>query len=215
MLSSFETHLHPDMVYSFRDMVPVVDASAFVHPDATLIGHVTVGPDCYVGPGAVLRGDWGKIVLEEGANVQECCVLHMFPGAVVHLEKHAHIGHGAMIHGAHVGENCLVGMNAVLLDDVVLGSESIVGALALLPANSNWPSRSLIVGNPAQIKGQVSDEMLAHKSEGTSLYQRLPQEAKAWMHEVKALAEIPDDRHEDFPVFETWQARKNRKASSD
>ena len=117
------------MIYSFRGMVPVVHPSAFVHPQATLIGHVTVGEDCYVGPHAVLRGDWGKIVLKRGVNVQEGCVLHMFPGTTVLLEESAHIGHGAMIHGAHIGKNCLVGMNAVVMDDVVLGEGCVVGAL--------------------------------------------------------------------------------------
>ena len=152
------------MIYSFRDMIPVVHPSAFIHPQATVIGHVTVGPDCYIGPGAVLRGDWGKIVLEKGCNVQEGCVLHMFPGVTVHLEEGAHIGHGAMIHGARIGKNCMVGMNAVVLDDVHLGEESIVGALSLLKAGSSWPKRSLVFGNPAAIQGKVSDDMLAHKS---------------------------------------------------
>lgn len=201
------------MIYSFRGMVPVVDPTAYVHPQATLIGHVTVGPDCYVGPHAVLRGDWGKIVLERGCNVQEGCVLHMFPGVTVRLEEGAHIGHGAMVHGAHVGKNCMVGMNAVLLDDVKLGDESIVGALALVTAKSVWPKRSLVVGNPAILKGQVSDAMLAHKTEGTALYQALPAHAREHMKEVEALTAEPDNRIEDFPTFETWQDRKAEKDS--
>ena len=196
------------MIYSFRGMIPVVDPTAYVHPQATLIGHVTVGPDCYVGPHAVLRGDWGKIVLDRGCNVQEGCVLHMFPGVTVRLEEGAHIGHGAMVHGAHVGKNCMVGMNAVLLDDVKLGDESIVGALALVKAKSVWPKRSLVVGNPAILKGQVSDAMLAHKTEGTALYQALPADAREHMMEVEALTTEPDNRLEDFPTFETWQDRK-------
>lgn len=196
------------MIYSFRDMIPVVHPSAFVHPQATLIGHVTVGPDCYVGPGAVLRGDWGKIILERGCNVQEGCVLHMFPGVTVLLREGAHIGHGAMIHGARIGKNCMVGMNAVLLDDVDLGDESIVGALSLVKAGSVWPKRSLVLGNPAVLKGQVSDDMMAHKTEGTRLYQGLPYQAHESMKEVEPLTEVPDSRVEDFPAFETWQARK-------
>ena len=123
-------------MYAFKGMVPVVDETAFVHPQATVIGHVTIGAHCYVGPGAVLRGDWGKIVLKDGVNVQECCVLHMFPGATVLLEEGAHIGHGAMVHGATVGKDCLVGMNAVLLDDVALGEGCIVGALAMVKAGT-------------------------------------------------------------------------------
>jgi phenylacetic acid degradation protein len=198
------------MIYAFRNMVPVVDPSAYVHPQATLIGHVTVGPNCYVGPGAVLRGDWGKIVLERGCNVQEGCVLHMFPGATVLLEEGAHVGHGAMIHGARVGRNCLVGMNAVLLDDVELGDESIVGALALVKAGTRWPRRSLVLGNPAERKGEVSDAMILHKSEGTALYQRLPADAHAHLKEVAAMTSVPPDRIEDFPSYDTWMARKSK-----
>jgi phenylacetic acid degradation protein len=201
------------MIYAFRDMVPVVDPSAYVHPQATLIGHVTVGPDCYVGPGAVLRGDWGKIVLERGCNVQECCVLHMFPGATVLLEEGAHVGHGAMVHGARVGRNSLVGMNAVLLDDVELEEECIVGALALVKAGTRWPRRSLVVGNPAERKGEVSDEMIAHKTEGTALYQGLPADAHAHLTEVDALTSVPANRVEDFPSYHTWAERKEQGGS--
>jgi carbonic anhydrase/acetyltransferase-like protein (isoleucine patch superfamily) len=132
----------------------------------------------------------------------------MFPGVTVRLEEGAHIGHGAMVHGAHVGKNCMVGMNAVLLDDVKLGDESIVGALALVKAKSVWPKRSLVVGNPAILKGQVSDAMLTHKSEGTALYKALPGDAHQHMKEVEALTAEPDNRIEDFPSFETWQDRK-------
>ena len=198
------------MIYSFRGMVPVVHPSAFVHPQATLIGHVTVGEDCYVGPHAVLRGDWGKIVLNPGVNVQEGCVLHMFPGTTVLLEESAHIGHGAMIHGAHIGKNCLVGMNAVVMDDVVLGEGCVVGALAMVKASTSWPDRSLIVGNPATRKGDVSDRMLQHKSEGTALYQALPADARAHMKEVDPLSEAPAHRVEDFPVLDAWHKRKSQ-----
>lgn len=196
------------MVYAFRNMVPVVHPTAFVHPQATLIGHVTVGPDCYVGPHAVLRGDWGKIELERGVNVQEGCVIHMFPGTTVHLEEGAHVGHGAMVHGATLGKNCMIGMNAVILDDAVIGEECIVGALALVKARSVFEPRSLIVGHPAEVKGQVSDAMVAHKTEGTALYQRLPVDCHDSLVEVEPLAEAPQDRVEDFPSFETWQKRK-------
>lgn len=197
------------MIFEFKGMVPVVDPAAYVHPQATLVGHVTVGPKCYVGPGAVLRGDWGKVVLEAGCNVQEGCVLHMFPGATVLLEEGAHIGHGAMIHGARVGRDVLVGMNAVILDDAEIGAESIVGALALVRAGTVCPGRSLLVGNPAQIKGEVSEEMLAHKREGTALYQALPADCHAHLREATPLSAVPDARVEDFPTYDTWQARKS------
>jgi carbonic anhydrase/acetyltransferase-like protein (isoleucine patch superfamily) len=191
-------------------MVPVVDSTSYVHPTATVIGHVTIGSRCFIGAGAVLRGDWGKIILEEGCNVQENAVIHMFPGTTVKLEAGAHIGHGAMIHGASIGEHCMVGMNAVVLDDVKIGKESIVGALSLLKAQSYWPERSLIVGNPGKRIGDVSDAMIAHKIEGTSLYQNLPKEMQSLSHEVKPLNEEPKNRITDFPEFETWQSRRSK-----
>jgi carbonic anhydrase/acetyltransferase-like protein (isoleucine patch superfamily) len=194
-------------------MIPVVDESAYVHPLATVIGHVTIGPDCYIGPGAVLRGDWGKIVLESGCNVQENVVIHMFPQETVLLQSGAHIGHGAMIHGAQIGEQCMIGMNAVVLDGVQLGDESIVGALTLVKAQTTWPSRSLIVGNPGKSIGSVTDEMIAHKKEGTSLYQSLPHDMHQFVQEVQPHREAPKNQVEDFPEFETWQSRKNKGTS--
>lgn len=196
------------MIFSFRGMVPVIDPSAYVHPQATVVGHVTIGPDCYVGPHAVLRGDWGKIVLEKGCNVQEGCVLHMFPESTVWLEEGAHVGHGAMVHGARLGRNCMVGMNAVVLDDAVIGAESIVGALSLVRAQSEFAPRSLILGQPATVKGEVSDRMIEHKTEGTALYQTLPQDCHDLMEEVKPLTSLPEERIEDFPTLDTWQSRR-------
>ena len=198
------------MIQSFKNMVPVVDPSAYVHPMAVVIGHVTIGPDCYIGPGAVLRGDWGKITLERGCNVQENAVLHMFPKDEVRLKEGAHIGHGAMIHGATIGVQAMVGMNAVVLDHAEIGDGCIVGALALVKARSKWEGRSLIVGNPAQKIGDVSDEMFAHKVEGTALYQQLPQDMKLYAKEVSALDTDPGNRIEDFPDFETWQQRRRK-----
>ena len=194
-------------------MIPVVDPSAYVHPLATVIGHVTIGPDCYVGSGAVLRGDWGKIILEAGCNVQENAVIHMFPQETVWLKHGSHIGHGAMIHGAQIGEQCMVGMNAVVLDGVRLGDESIVGALTLVKANTKWPKRSLIVGNPGKSIGSVTDEMIAHKIEGTALYQALPNDMHRYAQEVEAQPDAPENRIEDFPNFETWQSRKSKDTS--
>ncbi len=198
------------MIQSFKDMVPVVDPSSYVHPMASIIGHVTIGAKCFIGAGAVLRGDWGEITIEDGCNVQENVVIHMFPGKKVHLESGSHIGHGAMIHGATIGHQCMIGMNAVLLDDVKLGAESIVGALSLIKAQTEWPLRSLIVGNPGKRIGDVSDKMIAHKIEGTALYQQLPDDMRAHAIEVSALEEIPQQRVADFPVFETWQNRRTK-----
>ncbi|MDG1006236.1 MAG: transferase hexapeptide repeat family protein [Schleiferiaceae bacterium] len=164
------------MFYAFKGMVPVVDPSAFVHPQANVTGDVWVGKDVYIGPGAVLRGDWGRITIKEGANVQENCIIHSFPGKDVILEKSAHVGHGAIIHGAFLGENCLIGMNAVLMDDVQIGKNCLVGALAFVKARTIVPDGAVMVGNPAKMVKQMSEKDIAWKTEGTQWYQRLPKE---------------------------------------
>ncbi len=155
-------------------MIPVVHPSSFVHPQAAVTGNVIIGKKCYIGPGAAIRGDWGKIIIEDGCNVQENCTVHMFPGVTVWLGKGAHIGHGAVIHGATIGRHCLVGMNAVIMDNVVLGDECIVGALSFIKAGEQFERRSLIVGNPGRHIKKVSNEMMQWKKEGTRLYQQLP-----------------------------------------
>ena len=198
------------MIQSFKGMVPVIDPSAYVHPQATVIGHVTIGPDCYIGPGAVLRGDWGRIVLERRCNVQENCVVHMFPGTTVHLSEGAHVGHGAVVHGATLGKQCMIGMNAVIMDDVQVGEGCIVGALAFLKAKSEWPARTIIAGHPAKVIGDVSDAMHAHKVEGTALYQQLPEHCREHLVECEPLTSAPASRPESFPSFETWQDRRQQ-----
>ena len=162
------------MIYAFKGFIPVVHPSAFVHPQAAVTGNVIIGKDVYIGPGAAIRGDWGGVVIKDGCNVQENCTIHMFPGVTVTLHESAHIGHGAIIHGAQIGANAMVGMNAVIMDRVNLGAECIVGALAFLKADSVWPDRSLIVGNPAKVIKQVTDDMISWKTKGTRLYQSLP-----------------------------------------
>ena len=136
-------------VYEFNGYIPVVHESSFVHPLAVVTGNVIIGKDVYIAPGAAVRGDWGEIIIEDGCNVQENCTLHMFPGQQVILRKGAHIGHGAIIHGAEIGENVLVGMNAVVMDRVVVNKNSIVGALSFVPEGMSIPERSIAVGNPA------------------------------------------------------------------
>src|SRR5690349_21616989 len=162
------------MIYSFEGHIPVIDETSFVHPQAAVTGNVIIGKNCYIGPGAALRGDWGQIILEDGCNVQENCTIHMFPGVTVLLKQSAHIGHGAIIHGATIGENCLVGMNAVIMDNVVFGEECIVGALSFVKEGEMFDRRSLIAGNPAKKVKEVSDEMIQWKIKGTQLYQSLP-----------------------------------------
>jgi phenylacetic acid degradation protein len=166
------------MIYEFNGIKPVIHESAFVHPQAAVTGNVVIGRDVYIGPGAAIRGDWGKIVISDGCNVQENCTIHMFPGVTVLLKESAHIGHGAIIHGATIGMNSLVGMNAVIMDEVELGDECIVGALSFIKQGEKIPARSLLAGNPARIIKEVSDEMIRWKTEGTKLYQQLPAQCR-------------------------------------
>jgi len=180
------------MIYSFKNFIPVIHESSFIHPLAAVTGNVSIGKDCYIGPGAALRGDWGKIIIEDGCNVQENCIIHMFPGVTVLLKPGAHIGHGAIIHGATIGKNCLVGMNAVIMDNVELGGECIIGALTFIKQDEKIPARSLVAGNPGKIIKQVTDEMLNWKSEGTKLYQSLPKEMFESWKECEPLRDIPD-----------------------
>lgn len=182
------------MIYSFQGYIPVVDKSSFVHPLAAVTGNVIIGKHCYIGPGAAIRGDWGQIILEDGVNVQENCAIHMFPGKSIILKESAHIGHGAIIHGANIGRNVLVGMNTVIMDDVEIGDESIIGAMAFVKAETKIPKRSLVVGNPAKVIKQVTDEMIAWKTKGTHLYQQLPKECQDTLREVEPLREVPKDR---------------------
>ena len=182
------------MFYSFKNIKPVVHESSFVHPQAAVTGNVIIGKDCYIGPGAALRGDWGQIILEDGCNVQENCTIHMFPGVTVLLKEGAHIGHGAIIHGATIGKNCLVGMNAVVMDNVQLGDESIVGALTFIKEGEIIPARSVVVGNPGKIIKEVSDEMIAWKTEGTKLYQQLPADCFTTLIPCEPLRTMPGER---------------------
>lgn len=198
------------MFYSFHQYTPVVHPSSFVHPQAAVTGNVVIGKNVYVGPGAALRGDWGGIIIEDGCNVQENCTVHMFPGVTVLLKKGAHIGHGAIIHGAIIGENCLVGMNSVIMDNVILENECIVGALSFIKADEKFPPRSLIVGNPARIVKQVTDEMIAWKSNGTALYQQLPAEMKDHWHECQPLTETNTIPAYQERVYRTWNESGGR-----
>lgn len=198
------------MFYEFKGFIPVVHPSAYVHPQAVVTGNVIIGKDVYIGPGAALRGDWGGIIIKDGCNVQENCTIHMFPGATVILEESAHIGHGAIIHGAHVGRNVLVGMNSVIMDDVEVGAESIIGALSFVVANTIIPPRSLLVGNPAKIIKEVSDDMIAWKTKGTQLYQTLPSEMYNYAKECEPLNTIPENRPTQESLYSTWEAIKNQ-----
>lgn len=197
------------MIYEFKGFIPVVHPSSFVHPQAAVTGNVIIGKDCYIGPGAAIRGDWGGIVIGDGCNVQENCTIHMFPGVTVELEPGAHIGHGAIIHGAHIGRNCMVGMNSVIMDDVVVEEECIIGALSFVKAGERIPRRSLVVGNPAKVIKQVSDEMIAWKTKGTALYQQLPEDCHEGLKEVQALTELPANRPSQESLYDRWNKIKD------
>jgi len=195
------------MIYSFRDFIPVIHESSFIHPLAAVTGNVIIGKNCYIGPGAAIRGDWGKIIIGDGCNVQENCIIHMFPGVTVLLKENAHIGHGAIIHGATIGKNCLVGMNSVIMDNTELGDECIVGALTFIKEEEKIPSRSIVAGNPGKIIKQVSDEMIAWKTEGTQLYQSLPGEMFEHSKPCEPLRKIPANQQQQDTSYTTWKQR--------
>ncbi len=212
-------------IFEFAGHIPIIDPSSFVHPNATVTGNVQIGRNVYIGPGAAIRGDWGGIVIEDGCNVQENCTIHMFPGITVVLREGAHVGHGAVVHGALLGRNCLIGMNSVIMDQAQIGEGAIVGALSFVPAEMVIPDRKIAVGNPARIVKDVSDEMLAWKSEGTALYQKLPAECHATLrvvtplHAANPTPSIPkghgskeDSSREDSsaavaPLYRSWKSK--------
>jgi len=198
------------VIYEFEGFIPVVHETAFVHPQAAVTGNVIIGKDVYVGPGAAIRGDWGGIVIEDGCNVQENCTIHMFPGVVVVLETAAHIGHGAIVHGARIGANALIGMNAVIMDNAIVGSGCVVGALCFVPTGMEIPPRKVVVGNPAKIVKDVTDEMLDWKSSGTHLYQQLPAAMRAGWRAVEPLREVPRDRPTQSAALRNWQETQER-----
>jgi Carbonic anhydrases/acetyltransferases, isoleucine patch superfamily len=197
------------MFYAYKGVIPVVDSSAFVHPQAVVTGNVVIGKDVYIGPGAAIRGDFGKIIIEDGCNVQENSTIHMFPGVTVWLKKNAHIGHGAIIHGAIIGQNCLVGMNAVIMDDVELGDECIVGALSFIKAKEIFPKRSLIAGNPAKIIKEVSDEMIQWKSQGTAIYQQLARDCHTMLSPCEPLLDIEQQKKISTEDYQRWHNIKS------
>ena len=193
------------MIYKYKDWTPVVHPTAYVHPQATVTGNVIIGENVYIAPGAAIRGDWGEIIIENGCNVQENCTIHMFPGVTVRLEEGAHIGHGAIIHGATVGKNTLVGMNSVIMDNAKIGDESIIGALCFVKAKMTIPNRSLVVGNPAKIIKEVSDEMIKWKTMGTKIYQNLPAELHEHLEASEPLRSVPKNRPKMDTSYMPWK----------
>jgi len=181
-------------VYSLDGLIPVIDVTAFVHPQATLIGDVIVGPGCYVGPGASLRGDFGRIVLNAGCNVQDCCVLHSFPDHETLLEVDAHIGHGAVLHGCTVRRGALIGIGAIVMDDAVVEEEAFVGAASFVRAGFVVPRRTLVTGVPARVVRELKLEELAWKVTGTREYQQLTVRCLATLEACEPLTAPEPDR---------------------
>jgi carbonic anhydrase/acetyltransferase-like protein (isoleucine patch superfamily) len=192
-------------IFEFKGYKPVIHETAFIHPNANVTGNVIIGKDVFVGAGASIRGDWGEIIIEDGCNVQENCIIHSFPGVTVVLEESAHIGHGAIIHGARICKNSLIGMNAVVMDNAVVGAGSIVGALCFVPGEMIIPERKIVVGNPAKIIKDVIDEMLAWKTEGTQLYQQLPKDCYESLIPCEPLRTVPEYRPEMESNLKLWK----------
>jgi len=180
--------------YSIDGVVPVIDPSAYVHPTAVLIGDVIIGPDCYVGPCAALRGDFGRIVLQRGANVQDTCVIHGFPNQDTVVEENGHIGHGAVLHSCIVRRDALVGMNAVVMDEAEIGEAAILAACAFVPAGYKVPPRSLAAGMPVKVKRELTEQEIAWKREGTETYQDLTRRSLASLVEVTPFTAVESNR---------------------
>jgi phenylacetic acid degradation protein len=190
-------------IYSYDGIVPVIDPGAYVHPEAVVIGDVLIGAACYVGPGAVLRGDFGRIALRAGCNVQETCVVHAFPGKDVVIEEEGHIGHGAVLHGCHIGRNAMVGMNAVVMDAAVIGENSIIAAMAFVKAGLQVPPGMLAVGSPAKVVRALSADEIAWKRQGSGIYQRLALEARDKIAPAQALTRPEADRRRaEAPAYD-------------
>ncbi len=200
-------------VYALDGLVPVVHPSTFVHPTAVLIGDVVVGPNCYIAPFVSLRGDMGSLEVGAGTNIQDGCVLHSFPGAPASIGEWGHIGHGSVLHGCHIGDHALIGMNAVVMDGAVIGEEAFVGAMAFVKAAFEVPARTLVAGVPARIVRRLSEQEIDWKRTGTREYQLLAERSLATMRETEALSAPEADRpslpitpHDPLHVIKKIQA---------
>ncbi len=180
--------------YSYAGYTPVVDPTAFVHPTATLIGDAIVGARCYVGPGASMRGDFGRVELRAGANLQDNCVMHTFPGRIALVGENGHVGHGAVLHGCRVGHGALIGIGAVIMDNVVIGEHALVAAMSFVKEGTQVPPRVLVAGVPARVVRDLTEAEIAWKSNGTLVYQELAQRSHAQMRECLPLAAVEPDR---------------------
>ncbi len=200
-------------VYSIDGLTPVVHPDAYVHPSAVLIGDVHVGAGVYIGPSASLRGDFGRLVVESGANIQDCCIVHGFPESDTVIEQDGHIGHGAIIHSARICRNAMVGMNAVVNDNAVVGESAFVAAMAFVKAGMQVPPRTLVAGTPAKVMRELSADELAWKIDATRTYQNLAKRSLASLRETVALAEAePGRKRLSLSEVLPLSAWKNKKA---
>ncbi len=197
-------------IYSFEGVIPVIDPTAYIHPEAVIIGDVFIGPGCYVGPMASIRGDFGRIIVRKGSNIQDSCTLHSFPGKVLVVEEDGHIGHGAIVHGCYLKRGALIGMNAVVMDGSIVGEYSIVAANSFVKAGFEIPDRHLVAGTPARIVRELAESDINWKKKGTRLYQGLAIRSKNSVQPVEPLSEASEERemvswedHKIKPLFET------------
>lgn len=199
--------------YEIDGVRPVIEPSTYVHPSADIIGDVIIGPGCYIGPSAVIRGDFGPIQLQAYANLQDTCVMHGFPNILTLVEEYGHIGHGAVIHGARIGKNAMIGMNSVLMDECEIGENSIVGAMAFVRAKTKFEANSLIVGSPAKCIRSLSKDEIAWKTKGTDVYRDLTRRCHASLKQVEPYTEIDANRPSieiEYDTFAEFKQRKNR-----
>jgi carbonic anhydrase/acetyltransferase-like protein (isoleucine patch superfamily) len=198
------------MIFRFKKYVPVIHPSSFVHPLASVTGNVIIGKNVFIGSGAAIRGDFGKVIIEDGCNIQENCIIHMFHGVTVWLKKGAHMGHGSIVHGATIGKNVLIGMNAVIMDNVIIGDECIIGAMALVPEGMKIPKRKLVVGVPARIIKDITNEMIKWKTEGTKIYEQLVKECKEEMEETLPLHKNISKHTIQRRKYKTWKETQRK-----
>jgi len=186
--------LQKPQIYKFENVIPVIHETAFVHPQAVIIGDVIIGSGCYIGPFVSLRGDFGRIIVQQGVNIQDSCTLHAFPEKTTLVEIDSHVGHGAILHGCHIKQGVLIGMNAVVMDGAVVHEEAFVGACAFVKAGMQVPPRHLATGNPAEIVRELSQKEITGKASGTRTYQLLAQRCRRSLKPVTAKTEVEDNR---------------------
>ncbi|MDX7986078.1 phenylacetic acid degradation protein PaaY [Xenorhabdus sp. 12] len=181
-------------IYQIDDLTPVIDPSSYVHPTAVLVGDVIIGKHVYIGPNASLRGDFGRLVIKEGSNIQDNCVIHGYPQQDTIVEENGHIGHGAILHACQIRRNVLIGMNSVIMDGAEIGENCIVGAMAFIKAEAKFEANKLIIGSPARVLRDLSEQELEWKRVSTREYHTLVTRCKETLKEVEPLTEIEPDR---------------------